>query len=185
VDDQFEYHLSSGTLRFIRFKARQLAGRYGFRRDEIDDIAQTLVLLIIERAAQFDGRRSSPRTFAGVVVNSGISSIVKSHKAQRRDYRLCRPLDWSPDSSGHFPVPRYFDPAIVECPLRTDVARALGRLDPADRRVAFALMDYSPMEASRELGLARSTVYRHIARLRTAFIAAGLGARPGRARSCR
>ena len=174
MDGQFDDHLSSSTLRFIRFKARQLAGKYGFCRDEGEDIAQTLVLLVLERAARFDRRRSNSRTFSAVVVNSGIASIVKSHKARRRDYRPCQPLDWSPDSSGHFPVPRHFDAAIAECALRTDVARVLSQLDAADRRVAFALMAYSPMEASRVLGLARSTVYLHIGRLRRRFIAAGM-----------
>jgi len=177
VDCQFEYHLSSSTLRFIRFKARQLAGRYGFRCDETDDIAQTLGLLVLERAAQFDGRRSNPQTFAVVVINSGIASIIKAHKARRRDYRLCQPLDWPPDNSGRIPIVRDFGPSIVECDLRTDVARVLGQLDSADQRVAMALMKHSPMETSRELGLARSTIYRNIRRLRTAFTAAGFGVR--------
>ena len=50
------------------------------------------------------------------------------------------------------------------------------------RRVAIALMEFSPTEVSHELGVARSTVYQHIGRcvpdsfLRASLRAAGPGA---------
>ena len=51
----------------------------------------------------------------------------------------------------------------------------LSTLRATDRRVAVALMEESPAEASHRLGVARSTIYAHIQRLRSAFQAAGLG----------
>jgi hypothetical protein len=75
-------------------------------------------------------------------------------------------------------------PEAVTFDLRSDVGRVLSQLDTADRRVAIALMEYSPMEASRRLGVARSTIYCHIGTLRTAFTKAGLGGLGGSTRCC-
>jgi len=65
-------------------------------------------------------------------------------------------------------------PEAAAFDLRSDVARVLSQLNFEDHRVAVALMEYSPAETSRKLMVARSTIYQHIGRLRTAFITAGI-----------
>jgi RNA polymerase sigma factor (sigma-70 family) len=175
VDDEFDYYLSRATLRFIRFKARQIAGRYGYRRDEIEDIQQSLIVECLVRLPSFNPRRAGQRTFIRLVINRGIATLVASQKTRGRDYRLCQQsLDSSWNSGDCISALRYADPDTGEFELHSDVARVLSRLDVADRRVALALMEYSPTEASRELGLARSSVYERIGRLRARFMAAGI-----------
>jgi RNA polymerase sigma-70 factor (ECF subfamily) len=175
VDDNFDTYLSSTILRFIRFKASQIAGRYGYRRDEIEDIQQTLIVECMERLPRFDTRRAGQRTFMRLVINRGIATLVGSQKTRCRDFRLCQQsLDSAGDSADCIRFLRHVDNDIGEFELRSDVTRVLSQLDAADRRVAVALMEYSPMEASRKLRIARSTIYQHIGRLRARFIAAGI-----------
>jgi hypothetical protein len=63
------------------------------------------------------------------------------------------------------------DPQIA---LRIDVERALAGVPRFDRAVAVALAQFSVSEASRFLGVSRSTVYEAIERLRECFSKVGL-----------
>jgi len=59
--------------------------------------------------------------------------------------------------------------------FHVDFERVLAPLGDPDRKLALLLIDHGPTEISRMLGVARSTVYARIARLRRAFREAGYG----------
>jgi DNA-directed RNA polymerase specialized sigma24 family protein len=89
-------------------------------------------------------------------------------RACHRQRALC-PLDLAADHCA--------DPAFRHDELRIDVERLLGACSDGERRLALLLMEHSPSQASRMLGVARSTVHARMRRLRPWFIAAGLGPR--------
>jgi hypothetical protein len=89
VDDDLERYLNSDDLRFIRFKANQLAGKYGFRSDEIEDIQQSLVLDSLKRFEHFDSRRGSRLTFNRSVVNHAVATLIEARKAAHRGFGVC------------------------------------------------------------------------------------------------
>ena len=134
-----------------------------------EDLQQEALVGLWQALPRFDRSRACPRTFVELVVSTRITSALRAYKASKRTVPLEDPLPtevWKPAE-------------FVD--LRTDVSRVLAGLNEEDRRLAFVLVDHTPSEASRVLGVARSTVYQRIDRLRDAFEHAGLG----RARSTR
>jgi len=51
--DEKEHHqrVDHAVLRLVRLKAKQIAGRYGFHKDEFEDIQQTLIAQCLQRMA--------------------------------------------------------------------------------------------------------------------------------------
>jgi hypothetical protein len=66
---------------------------------------------------------------------------------------------------------------IAGLELRIDIERLLKVRSDGERRLASVLMEHTPSQASRMLGVARSTIYAHIQKLRPHFAAAGFGPR--------
>src|SRR5690606_38392175 len=85
-----------------RFKAAELVGRYGIKRDEIEDIQQDLITDVIERLVNFDGDLASGKTFVTRLINNRIGNIVEHRRARRRDCRQedCSLDDWARDEEG-------------------------------------------------------------------------------------
>jgi RNA polymerase sigma factor (sigma-70 family) len=131
-----------------------------------DDLVQEALIALWRTLGQFDPGRSSLRTFSELVISSRIVSAIR---AARRKPRM----------TGLELATALAERRSVSFELRCDIDCVLNKLSVEDRRVAIALMYYSPMEASQRLGVARSTVYQHIARLRKTLTKAGF-ARKGR-----
>lgn len=55
-----------------------------------------------------------------------------------------------------------------------DVAGVMASLPSEQRAICAMLRTKSPTEISRETGMSRSAIYRHIAAIRAAFVEAGL-----------
>ena len=184
-EHNFDYQLDSDILRYVRFKSRQLAGRYGFSSDDGADIQQELVLDYLRRRSRFDSRRCSLRTFARLIINNRVATIIKAQMASCRDYRACRPSNLHltyqnahsqdlaevlgmGDSSGGRPFETMLN-------ARLDIERTVARLPTvlADLCRLLMVCDTS-VEAASRAGMSRATVYRSIARLRVAFTEAGL-----------
>jgi RNA polymerase sigma factor (sigma-70 family) len=129
---------------------------------ERDDLEQEGLLACWRALPRFDANRASLRTFVERVVAARITSL---HRA-----RHCRPR-FQPLEDDQYPSG---DAWTLEIELRADVHRVLASLRERDRRLALALTEHTPTEASRIVGLARSTVYERIRHIRTAFTDAGL-----------
>jgi hypothetical protein len=175
VDVDLKHSLDSGVLRFIHWRARQLAGKYGFRHDEVEDIEQELHLAWLRSWNCFDPTRGKPHTFTRLVVDSRVAALVESQTAQCRDYRLCRSLE-EPSASADCTFPQAQRTQFEEnLRRRVDIQRAVTKLPPSLGRVCRLLMtiDDAALVAAAA-GISRATLYRRIEQIRQRFIEARL-----------
>jgi DNA-directed RNA polymerase specialized sigma24 family protein len=184
VDDDLKNSLDE-VLRFIPWKARQLAGKYGFRYDEKEDIEQELRLACLKRSSCFDPTRSKPHTFMRLVVNHRVAALIESQKAQCRDYRLRRSLEDSCDGTDRTfsgladfvfsQNQRQWTRFEYNQHRQLDIQRAVTNLPPLLRhicRLLIAIDDVSLVAAAA--GISRATLYRRIQQIRQRFIEAKL-----------
>jgi RNA polymerase sigma factor (sigma-70 family) len=117
---------------------------------------------------KFDPARASLRTFVERVVASRLASLVR---AARR-------------APVHVPLkvagPRPVESGSELQELYADIDRISLAFCCHDRQLIFLLLEHSPAEAGRMLGLPRSTVHDRILRLRHRFVAIGYGPNGGR-----
>ena len=127
-----------------------------------EDIEQEAFLGLWMALRHYDASRASLRTFLERVADKRFASLLR----RRRSPVLIERLD------GHRLATADGIPAVQ---FHVDFERVLALLGEADRTLALLLIDYGPTEISRMLGIARSTVYARMARLRRAFREAGYG----------
>lgn len=127
-----------------------------------EDLEQEALLGLWMALRHYDASRASLRTFLERVADKRFASLLR----RRRSPFLIEPLD------GHRFATADGIPAVQ---FHVDFERVLAPLDDPDRALALLLVNHGPTEISRMLGVARSTVYARIARLRRAFLDAGYG----------
>jgi DNA-directed RNA polymerase specialized sigma24 family protein len=131
-----------------------------------EDMEQQVALGLLRALPQFDHGRACLATFVELVAQNQIASFLRNMWR----YRLAgEPLEnYEPDM------------VVARCnsDLCADVDRVLRCVGAFDRAVAHLLIDHSPTEAARQLGVSRASVYRSIWRLRAAFTLAGIGPIP-------
>jgi RNA polymerase sigma factor (sigma-70 family) len=117
---------------------------------------------------QFDPARASLRTFVERVIASRIASLLR---AARRSpaYVPLNAAGSQPADSG----------ADVQA-LYADVERLTSAFGFHDRQLILLLLEHSPAEAGRMLGIPRSTVHDRILRLRRSLVEAGFVPNGGR-----
>jgi RNA polymerase sigma factor (sigma-70 family) len=152
--------------RCVRYHAwsayRQLGSSQVDRRDlEHEGYVEAMLKL-----TRFDANRGSVRTFVDKVVRNRMRSIVR---ARRRD-RWLLSIDELLDEHLTAVAMGY---AAED--FRIDVEKLLAGLTPRDRQFCLLLMQHHVAEASRLAGMARSSAYSILARLRDEFQKAGLG----------
>ncbi len=127
-----------------------------------EDLEQEALVALWMALPHYDASRASVRTFLERVADKRFSSLLR----RRRSALLIEHLD-----SHRFATAD----GIPAVQFRVDFERVLAPLGDPDRALALLLVDHGPTEISRMLGIARSTVYARIARLRRAFLEAGYG----------
>jgi RNA polymerase sigma factor (sigma-70 family) len=152
----------------LAIRAAQVRARRAVASGEVpwfdgEDLQQEGLLAWWRKLPQFDPNRAGLRRYVELVISSRLASV---RRARRRRPRL-QPLDEDHEYVG--------DGWARRIELRTDVRRVLATLQDSDRRLAVVLMTHTSTEASRLLGIARSTVYARIRRIRVVFVDAGLG----------
>lgn len=134
-----------------------------------EDLEQEALAAVCKALQHYDPSRASVRTFVEKVVASRFASLLRSRR-------------WQP---ALIPLEEQHLVGLDGIPaaeFRMDFLRVSASLAERDRRLAVFLLDHSPTEASRKLGISRSTVYERIRRIRVVFEMTGLGPRAGRAR---
>ncbi len=144
----------------VRAIAAVASGRA--RAADREDLEQEALLRIWQALPRYDPSKGSLGTFIERVAESRFRSLLRS----RRHSVTIEPLDgMRPASADGIPMVEF----------RTDFERLLRLVGGPERRLASLLTVHSASEAGRILGVARSTVYRRIERLRAALLAAGYG----------
>lgn len=174
----------------IRIKARQLVGRAGFLRDDLEDIEQELRTDLLERLPAYDAEKAGCNTFAAQTIGHKIFHMIRERKAACRDWRRveCSVNDIITEATGK-KVQRAstMDKDEIdirsgkrhrtmrsEDDLRLDVMHVMEILPEALREIAELLKDHSVSEVSHIMGISRTALYRQIAIIRQAFREAGL-----------
>ncbi|GMV84108.1 MAG: hypothetical protein AMXMBFR7_52920 [Planctomycetota bacterium] len=169
------------ALELIRRKARQLVGKAGITKQDVEDVAQDLYLDFWRGMRRCDASHACARHFVRKLVRHSISRVLRSRLAIKRGCgRIFR--------SQHAPE-RPFGQTVAERlatlpdPSNPDgraderkavITETLDRLDPNLRPLCEMLKVMSIAEAAAHLRMNRANLYRQVRRLRTAFAAAGL-----------
>ncbi len=183
----------------IRHKARQLIGKYGFTRDDYDDLQQEMMLDLLRRLGKYDPSKAGLSTFVARIVDRKISTLIRHQRQEKRDYRrpVCSLDAQVEDQDGQArgldeilsqdafdeEVARHDRPEAERVDLRLDLTLVLDELPDDLRQLARLLQTRTVAEIARELGVPRSTLYeKGIARLRKIFEDNGLREYLGEAR---
>jgi RNA polymerase sigma-70 factor (ECF subfamily) len=183
----------------IRHKARQLIGKYGFTRDDYDDLQQEMMLDLLRRLGKYDPSKAGLSTFVARIVDRKVSTLIRHQRQEKRDYRrpVCSLDAQVEDQDGQArgldevlsqdafddEVARHDRPSAERLDLRLDLSLVLDELPDDLRQLALRLQTRTVAEIARELGVPRSTLYeKGIARLRKIFEDKGLREYLGEAR---
>ena len=177
------------TKRLILHKAWQLAGLAGFTPQDVEDLAQELTLRLFQRHPALDPGDPRHQAFATAVVDQCVANLLRDRRARKRDVRGVGSLD-APAAAGDDgrPTPAATisrherDARLGVSPreegdlaqLKLDVESVLAGLPPDLRDLAERLKGQSVAEIVRDLGVARSSLYPNIRRLRRRFENCGL-----------
>ena len=127
-----------------------------------EDFEQESLTACWRALPQFNPCRASLRTFIERVVASRSASLIRT---ARRSPAFLPLNDIEPRAENS-------ETEIQQ--LYADVERISSAFGGSDRQLILLLLEYSPAEAGRMLGLPRSTVHERIVRMRRSFLAAGL-----------
>ncbi|MCZ2075996.1 MAG: hypothetical protein LC130_13485 [Bryobacterales bacterium] len=154
------------VLQQAEIRASRIVGATGYTPDDWEDLRQELLLDYVRRQPRFDPARGHQRGFAFGVLRHHAAKLATAGNRTRTASEL---LDALPD-----PFCCATAPLEAELHLRIDVQTVLSRLPEHLRSLALQLTEMSPGEVCRESGRSRSCIYRWIAELRRAFLAAGI-----------
>lgn len=114
------------------------------------DVAQQIVLVVLQRASKFDPTRGTAEAFVMTAARSAAQSILRDAGRAKRDPGRVQPLA----DAAALPAPE--DLADHRDELQVRVGRAVGLMDGADADVARDLQRFGPNNARTRLGSNRS-----------------------------
>jgi RNA polymerase sigma-70 factor (ECF subfamily) len=175
--------------------AKKLVGEYRRRsrslaREEFDDLMQDcLAHWIVVRRKLSPGPDAPPVAYMAQVVRNKLTDLIREQAAYKRAgeqdaLSLDAALDGSEDGmtladllADSESAQRDEAGVVHRYHARIDIARALERLTPAQRRLCHMLGEegLSVKEAAERLRIPRGTVYEEIKRIRKVFADQGLG----------
>lgn len=181
--------LDSFTRGFVRKCARQLAGRFGFRPQDREEIEQRLYLKLVRRLPAADPDDPKWKAFVAITVRRHIVSMIRDQEAEKRDHRrVCslhvnvsvdeRPAELA-DTIGEDAIPsrrvraRRSPQELAE--LLLDVTECLADLNDAQQREFCERLKHASIaQAARDMGIPRTTLNAWLVKLRRRFEERGL-----------
>ena len=144
------------ALRAVQVRAAAAIATGRLAPADREDLEQEALMGLCVALRQYDASRASLRTFLERVADKRFASMMRRHRSPA----VVEHLD------GHRLATADGIPAVQ---FHVDFERILAPLGDSDRALALLLVEHGPTEISRTMGIARSTVYARIARLRQAF----------------
>ena len=155
------------VLRAVRARAISAIATGAIPVSDREDMEQEGLTACWRALPRYDSTRSSLPTFVDRVVTTRIASVIRATRRKPSpvslDFACCQA-----------------DPGVDPLTFYSDAWRMLSLLNEDDLGFVRLLMEETPTEVSRTLGVARSTVYARIGRLRRQFVAAGFAPNGGR-----
>lgn len=156
------------AVRVARVRARAAVVSGAIPVADREDFEQEGLTACWRALPQYDPARASLRTFVERVIASRIASLVRAAR--------CVPVRAPLSAAG----PRPVDSCAAAQDFYADIERISSVFGCHDRELALLLLEHSPAEVGRMLGIPRSTVHDKILRLRRRFVDAGLVPNGGR-----
>ncbi|MDP6447179.1 MAG: hypothetical protein QF805_25515 [Pirellulaceae bacterium] len=79
--------IDSFTKGYVRKRARELAGKYGFKRHDRDEIEQRLYLKLAKRLHTANPNSPKWKAYVATTVSHCIASMIRDNEAEKRDHR--------------------------------------------------------------------------------------------------
>lgn len=172
----------------IRTKASRLVGRAGFKKQDRLDLEQELARCVHARLQAFDDDRGDIESFVQTIAQSCAANILRDRRAGKRAAghvvslnAIAKRIEGATElaatvSKAEHDARRGRQPRSAEelAQLACDVAAVVAELSPALRDFATRLSTESLAQVARDLGMARTTVYKHVRALRRVFERKGL-----------
>ena len=170
---------TSYLLQQTGLRASLLHNSFGFAADDWDDLRQDLALDCLRRLPRFDRSRGNWRGFVRGVVRNHACVLASRHSRRPEVQSLlsddCGGGGDAPLTVAHSALAEDFLPALE---LSLDAQRVLAGLPEELQLIARCLTEMSFFAISRRAGLTHTQLKRKIARIREAFVAAGLAPVP-------
>jgi RNA polymerase sigma-70 factor (ECF subfamily) len=154
------------VLRQAGIRASRIVGATGYTRDDWEDLRQELLLDYVRRQPRFDPARGDQRGF--------VFGVLRNHAAKLARAGIRAETVSEPPDDSRVLCACATTRVEADLHLRIDVQTVVSRLPQHLRILAIQLTEMSPGEVCRESGRSRSCIYRWIAELRRAFMAAGI-----------
>jgi RNA polymerase sigma-70 factor (ECF subfamily) len=178
------------AVKLIKYKARQLAGHFGFTTSDRDDLEQELICDLLRRLPKYNPKRARRNTFIARVIEHKTASIIEAQNAGMRDYRRCRCSlnDRFKNKEGKFierlehidqedyllRTGRLSRSTTDNFHLATDIRKTIESLPAELRELCMRLATDTVMEISCDTGIPRGTIYDSIKTVRAIFEDSGL-----------
>ena len=163
---------------FVKKKARELTGHFGFTESDRDDLEQSLFTSLLERWQKFNANECSPQEFISWAVGRGVADLIR----ERQQRNELEPIEGRPLEEIFRNEDEPLPPCCVQpdhvptVELTLDVEHILSRLPPDIQDTARRLMEGNVCQVARLTGLSRRTIRDRARMIREAFEAAGYGA---------
>lgn len=175
MNTEKKHELDEDVAALIRFKARQLVGKYGFKSTDREDIEQDLTLDYLKREERLDPRRAPRMAFIRIIVNRSAASLIRKRTCASRDFR--RSIQTSAGVAGNEHSTREvadISQVAHVRDLQLDLADAMDTLETDLREVAKLLTENRQAEVARQRNCSRDEMLRIIKRIRQHFESLGL-----------
>jgi RNA polymerase sigma-70 factor (ECF subfamily) len=156
-------------------RASLLQSSFGFAAEDWDDLRQDLALDCLGRLPRFDASRGDWKGFVRGVVRNQACALA-SRQARRPEIRSLVTADCGSAGDAPFTVehPALAEDILPALELSLDAQRVLDGLPEELQTIAGHLAEMSFFAVSRRTGLTHAQLKRKVARIRAAFMAAGL-----------
>jgi len=162
------------VLSIVRRKARLIVRCFADEGEDVRDVEQELLLRLLRNLRDFDPKKGALNAFISVVVERLSGMLIRERRAKKRSPTGKRSLGARCDGGAVIEPPdlREHDQPNVDRAL--DVAELLAALPPDLRDLAERLQTRTVSEVARDRNVPRTSLQRHIERLKRCIEVAGL-----------
>ncbi|WP_169853007.1 RNA polymerase sigma factor [Anaerohalosphaera lusitana] len=159
-NEQFKTYIRS----LVECKARQLVGKCGIRKCDVEDIEQELFLHLLLRASEYKSSKSKLTTFAQRIIERKVKNILRDRSAGKRSTfdqaRSLHEVIGSDDQGTEITllatIPARDVPSVE---FATDVKMIIESLPVLHRKVCLMLMaGFTIGSIADQLGMPRTTL---------------------------